>query len=191
MATMPQLKKQKTKRGSIRGERHYAWRGDRASNGAKRTRARALYVAEQCEICHATPAERHHVDSNPGNNEASNVQVLCRKCHMIVDGRLEALREVAKKNAVLHKKPPRPCENCGKKATIFRRGECPRCAEYRRRHAKARPRVESVKEFEKVFGECSYCSRVSQLNKLNECLHCYRARWMREFRAKEKLKSKP
>ena len=41
-----------------------------------------------CESCNTNPAiDRHHVDNNTQNNERSNVQFLCRKCHMVADGR--------------------------------------------------------------------------------------------------------
>jgi hypothetical protein len=41
-----------------------------------------------CERCGEKPAvEFHHKDSNPLNNDPKNIQQLCRRCHMIIDGR--------------------------------------------------------------------------------------------------------
>lgn len=33
------------------------------------------------------------------NNEPSNIQMLCRQCHMKVDGRLEVVRRISKANS--------------------------------------------------------------------------------------------
>ncbi len=35
------------------------------------------------------PLEIHHKDGDPTNNDLDNLLVLCRKCHMKLDGRLE------------------------------------------------------------------------------------------------------
>jgi len=42
-------------------------------------------------------AERHHKDDNTHNNAPENIQALCRKCHMLLDGRLK--REAAEATA--------------------------------------------------------------------------------------------
>jgi hypothetical protein len=49
--------------------------------------AQRLYALGPCERCKAPGVERHHKDGNPGNNVATNVEVLCRKCHLRSDGR--------------------------------------------------------------------------------------------------------
>jgi hypothetical protein len=57
--------------------------------------AQVLYPLDGvlCEICGEKPAvERHHDDGDPLNNGRSNVQLVCRRCHMVIDGRLEACR---------------------------------------------------------------------------------------------------
>ena len=62
-----------------------------------RQRAQRMYPAEQCVECLATsddhPIDRHHVDGDTLNNSPENVRILCRRCHMVEDGRLERLRE--------------------------------------------------------------------------------------------------
>jgi len=73
------------------GEQHPGWKGDSATcPAAGHRRARVLYPdLGPCERCKLKPAvERHHVDGNTLNNAPNNIQKLCRRCHMIVDGRL-------------------------------------------------------------------------------------------------------
>jgi len=41
-----------------------------------------------CNICGKEARDLHHKDGNPFNHSAENIQELCRKCHMVVDGRL-------------------------------------------------------------------------------------------------------
>ncbi len=66
------------------------WTGDSASKVAGHHRARRAYVEiGPCEKCGASPAERHHKDENTSNNAPSNIAILCRRCHMASDGRLE------------------------------------------------------------------------------------------------------
>ena len=60
-----------------------------------RSRAQRLYEAKSCEMCGALDAERHHRDHNTLNNESSNIIFVCRRCHMMEDGRLNRFRETA------------------------------------------------------------------------------------------------
>lgn len=78
-----------------RGEGHYAWKGDAASTTTKRERTQALFpVGGPCERCGEAPStDRHHIDGDTGNNVRGNIAILCRRCHMIVDGRLERLHQ--------------------------------------------------------------------------------------------------
>lgn len=79
------------------GESHYAWLGDSVSSRGGRTRALRLYPSVgPCTICGFAKAERHHKDGNTANNEASNIEVVCRRCHMNMDGRLQAVQLAAK-----------------------------------------------------------------------------------------------
>ena len=54
-------------------------------------RAQIMYPLEPCEVCGSEKSERHHKDDDTLNNDRSNIQFLCRKHHMEVDGRLVAL----------------------------------------------------------------------------------------------------
>lgn len=68
------------------------WKGDNASIVAARARiARRMPLAGvTCVDCDNPAYDRHHIDDNPWNNERDNIAVLCRRCHMIWDGRLDA-----------------------------------------------------------------------------------------------------
>ena len=82
----------------MRGENHVAWKGDAALSATKRERIQKRLSLDgvTCERCQVAPAtDRHHVDGDPGNNARSNIACLCRRCHMIVDGRLESFRRMA------------------------------------------------------------------------------------------------
>lgn len=53
-----------------------------------------------CRRCgQAPPRDRHHQDANPHNNDPSNIDFLCRRCHQETDGRIEMLRSLGKAQA--------------------------------------------------------------------------------------------
>lgn len=64
--------------------------------------------------------ERHHIDGNPLNNDPSNIMFVTTKEHMIIDGRLEAVRQrllSPEFDAIRRRrrKPPNLiCKTCGK-----------------------------------------------------------------------------
>ncbi len=118
-----------TNRKPCVGTRHPFWKGDAACAASKRTRARRLYPLGKCERCPAVAIDRHHKDGNTGNNERSNIQILCRRCHMTVDGRLENLKPPAPQIV-----PPKPCTNCGRLSKPTWRGQCHACDMYQRKH---------------------------------------------------------
>ena len=73
-----------------------SWKGDAAQDITKRQRGIRLYPElGKCELCDSKATDRHHKDRNTGNNERSNVQFLCRRCHMTVDGRMRLFVEEA------------------------------------------------------------------------------------------------
>lgn len=67
------------------GQNNHRWLGDDALPNAGRLRCIKMYPAQTCSACGATSehtkVERHHLDSNPLNNVADNIRVLCAKCH--------------------------------------------------------------------------------------------------------------
>ena len=122
-----------------RGENHYAWKGDLASETTKRHRAIRMYELEKCDSCSHRAVDRHHKDGDTGNNSPSNISLLCRRCHMEEDGRLERFRENALRNSEKARKPPQPCVICGRLRKPLRRGRCGACNEHLRRNGSERP----------------------------------------------------
>lgn len=109
---------------------HHNYKGDAAKDAAKRLRARGVYpTLGRCDNCANQATDRHHKDGNTGNNRKSNLALLCRKCHMIEDGRLARLA------ALPHPcRDPKPCRICKTLSKPMRRGKCHRCNEYFRRN---------------------------------------------------------
>jgi hypothetical protein len=119
-----------------RGPRHPAWKGDAAGSDTKRNRCRRLYpVLGPCQRCGKPARDRHHKDANPGNNDPSNVEILCRSCHMAVDGRTARLADIVRSRAPV---PPKPCRVCQRLSKPLRKGRCPRCADFFRNHGRER-----------------------------------------------------
>lgn len=88
------------------GPEHYAWKGDDVSRKGGWSRAERAFASDGvCAECHEAGSviDRHHLDDNSFNNEPENVRLLCRKCHMAADGRLEEVRARAKRQQ------PRAC----------------------------------------------------------------------------------
>lgn len=82
------------------GERGTNWRGDKVSRKAARNRAVRLYPLGPCEWsggCSEQGVDRHHVDGDTRNNERQNIQILCRRHHVEIDGRLLNLKPFASK----------------------------------------------------------------------------------------------
>lgn len=66
------------------------FKGDSALKRTGNHRAYFLYrELNKCELCDKIAVHRHHKDGNPLNNETFNIQFLCARCHMIIDGRFE------------------------------------------------------------------------------------------------------
>lgn len=123
---------------NTRGSVHPNWKGNAASNCAGRFRAKRRFSLGQCDMCDKPARDRHHKDDNPLNNSPENVLTLCRRCHMIVDGRLDALIEIARRPREMVE--AKPCVNCGERYKPLRKGRCHCCNEYFRRHGFERTR---------------------------------------------------
>lgn len=83
------------------GPDHHWWKGDRIAVRSGRTRALRMYPEIGPRVKCGGRAERHHRDGDTSNNEPSNIVPLCRKCHMLTDGRLHGFTALAKKNVPL------------------------------------------------------------------------------------------
>jgi hypothetical protein len=90
---MENATRSEAQRLAVSGPNNYRWSGASVSAQGGRKRARRMYRADECTRCGVTPAERHHMDGNTANNEPANVEIVCRRCHMQGDGRLDAVRE--------------------------------------------------------------------------------------------------
>lgn len=65
----------------------YNWRGDKAHENSGRMRALRHIRCQPCRIC-GNKGEHHHIDGNTLNNELTNIDYLCRRHHMEIDGRI-------------------------------------------------------------------------------------------------------
>ena len=105
-------------------------------NSFRRRAIRWFPLKDKCERCRSAPAvDRHHKDGNVRRNVASNIAHLCRRCHMIEDGRVEQLvrrnKEVLRFSRII---PPKPCSICSRMSKPTWKGRCHRCDIYLRRH---------------------------------------------------------
>ena len=81
------------------GADHHAWKGDGITEKSGRTRAiRTFPNVGGCVKCGKARAERHHKNGNTADNRPENIEIVCRRCHMKEDGRLERFKELAKRN---------------------------------------------------------------------------------------------
>jgi hypothetical protein len=136
---------------------------------AKRARAQRRYniAGATCENCGVPATDRHHIDGDTGNNDRSNIAILCRRCHMAADGRAVRLAEMR-----IVPKAARPCRICLEiRQRYLRKGRCIRCERYLRRHGVERPRVAKIVRAV-AFGPCMNCSTKARLRK-KRCPHCY------------------
>lgn len=106
-----------------------------ASPSANRQMAQRLYELGACDECGGVATERHHRDGDTSNNTEANIAILCRRCHMTVDGRLARL--IARNQAGAM--PARPCRICARLTRSLRHGRCDRCRAYFDRTGRERP----------------------------------------------------
>lgn len=144
------------------------WRESLKHLDSYRLRARHLIRlrGQECECCRRSKAvDRHHVDGNPKNNAVSNIALLCRKCHMVIDGRIEKLKN--KKPRIL---PAKKCKICLELSKPLRRGRCHRCNEYFRRHQSEWSAVNVAAKLKN--GVCPCCSRLNGKTINTTCHTC-------------------
>lgn len=117
---------------------HYAWQGDEATDESKRSRAARRYSVEGiiCQRCEKLSAhDRFHKDGNLDNIDPENIMLVCRRCCMELDGRLDHLKALDRS---LQTKPPQQCIICRQFKKPLRKGRCHSCNEYYRRHKEDR-----------------------------------------------------
>ncbi len=78
------------RRGHHKGPMNSNWDNftDSSNPDVGRKRARHRMILKACEKCGQPATDRHHKDGNTFNNEPANLMALCRRCHMLIDGRL-------------------------------------------------------------------------------------------------------
>ena len=69
-------------------EKNGNWKGSNATISTGRIRAERWFSLGKCELCNNHAQDRHHRDGNSLNNHPLNIQLLCRRCHMVIDGRM-------------------------------------------------------------------------------------------------------
>jgi hypothetical protein len=117
----------------LSGERHPSWKSNDVGKGGGRYRAQQRYLLGPCDRCGNPATDRHHKDTNTANNDPGNIELLCRRCHMIADGRME--RFVAAKGGRKDEpNPPKPCVICGRLKKPLRKGRCDTCDSYFRKY---------------------------------------------------------
>jgi len=69
------------------------WKGENVAISTviwrARTEVRQSFQLKPCQLCGNPKSERHHRDGDIFNNTEQNIGFFCRRCHMIIDGRLE------------------------------------------------------------------------------------------------------
>ena len=86
-----------SRRCSKLGKHNPQWKGDAASRAAGHYRAQTRFALGQCSKCGKPAVDRHHKDDNALHNNRINVESLCRRCHMVEDGRLGRLSALGRK----------------------------------------------------------------------------------------------
>ena len=78
------------------GDLNVNWKGDNVVANSGRNRTIKRFKIDKCEICSKQAIDRHHKDGNTLNYKKDNIQFLCRRCHMIIDGRLKKFNRYIK-----------------------------------------------------------------------------------------------
>lgn len=118
---------------------------DKAEKLAAKIHVNAIRQQTKCEHCGNQPIEWHHESHLVFTNrriahlvalgfpipvidaEIAKCEALCRRCHMVEDGRINELRANCpnQKGAILV--PEAPCQRCGVLSKPTRKGKCRKC----------------------------------------------------------------
>lgn len=150
---------------SLNGSSHHNWKGDNIKPASGRDRARKKFSLGNCEICQKKAIDRHHKDGNTLNNSQSNIQRLCRRCHMIEDGRLVRFKTVIRRSGGCfgqrEKLPPTECVNCKTLSKPLRMGRCHKCNEFFRRNGIDWTQQLAIEGKAGYYRKCKICGRFS------------------------------
>jgi hypothetical protein len=114
----------------------YKTEGVSARTISKRAR---LIPLGPCVDCGGKANDRVFPDGREIDSENPVFVSLCRRCHMIRDGRLDRLKTVASTNSKKSKMPPGKCCNCGLFYKPLRGGRCDTCYNHYRKHGIEKP----------------------------------------------------
>jgi hypothetical protein len=118
---------------SPRGELCHNWKGEAASETSKRQRGRRKYkLKNNCERCGRKARDVWHENRDLSDNSDGNLQSLCRRCRMELDGTLDIIKHWNKDNPRC--KDNEPCCNCGKEEKYLTKKRCHTCYCYFLKH---------------------------------------------------------
>ncbi len=109
-----------------------AWRGEDARLETKRSRIQRRLNTTTCVDCGGAGFDRRPINGDWNDVDPDHYIVLCRRCSMKRDGRLEKFIAVAKRPREIQ--PPKLCVNCNQYSKPLRKGLCHNCNEYFRRN---------------------------------------------------------
>ncbi len=119
-------------------EKNGMWKGDEVGYNALHSWVRKYkFKSELCECCHKNKSYDLANISGEYKRNLDDWEWLCRKCHMVRDGRLEKIIEIGRKTPKADKnslwKGGKPkCLDCNKQLTHYYSKRCMKC-EYKRR----------------------------------------------------------
>lgn len=110
-----------------------------------------------CErgLCLEPAVDRHHKDRDVFNNDRSNIEFLCRRCHKLTHGQKIA------SNYTPQRLPPKPCVNCHRPSKPLRNGRCHTCDRYHTKTGMERPYTSDGRKSKRVDRSlpCSRCGK--------------------------------
>lgn len=134
--------------------------------------ARAQYpVMGLCEECGQAPArDRHHKDGDVFNNRRRNIQFVCRRCHMRLDGRLATM--LHRNQTRIRRCALKPCAICRILYFPLRNSRCNKCETYWRRVGRERPRHLTQNQAIPDGRPCLNCGRPYKPLRRGKCGAC-------------------
>ncbi len=115
-------------------ENNSNWKGNCARDETKRARIARRVIMSDCENCGHKGYDRHNKSGDLNNYLSENFMILCRKCCMEKDGRLESFKELAKLPKIYLRKEPVECRICHEIKKHHSHGRCKNCDNYFRNH---------------------------------------------------------